>query len=457
MADEPSLTFRVDGARFAIPAASVREVARVPRLTRVPHAPASLIGIGNFRGAVLPVLSFAALVARPRGDEARILLVEDSDPVGIAVDSIDGIAGEADAAAEQVALAPLIAASFARAAERRAARGCIAAAQVTERRDEIPLLVFAVGGQEFALPLGAVEEVLRLPRNVTVLPQAEAAVVGSIAVRDTLLPLISLAALLALPGATAGARTPVIVVRIGAHRFGLVVDAMRATERVPESGVDAVPAVFNRGGGEARIQAICRLDGARRLVSVLAVDHLLSDALTARLLQSREEKPVMANARDEPVEQFLLFRVGDGEFGLPVAAIDEVVQVPETLTRLPKAPAFVQGVMNLRGAVVPVLDQVRRFSGVAARGARRRIIVVRVGATRVGFTVDAAPEVLRVPASALRDAPELSGAETRVFERVANLADEQRIVLIVSPRDLLDHAEQEVLAALGSKGVAARS
>lgn len=452
MAGEPSLTFRVDGARFAIPAASVREVARVPRLTRVPHAPASLIGIGNFRGAVLPVLSFATLLTRPRGDEARILLVEDGDPVGIAVDAVEGIAGEADVAAEPVALAPLIAASFARAAGRRGARGGLAAAQVTERRDEIPLLVFAVGGQEFALPLGAVEEVLRLPRDVTLLPQAEAAVVGSIALRDTVLPLLSLAALLALPGAAAGARTPVIVVRIGAHRFGLVVDAMRAVERVPESGVDAVPAVFNRGGAEARIQAICRLDGGRRLISVLAVDHVLSDALTARLLQSSEEKPVVANARDEPAEHVLLFRVGDGEFGLPVAAIEDVVQVPETLTRLPKAPAFVQGVMNLRGAVVPVVDQVRRFSGVAARGAKRRVIVVRLGAMRVGFTVDAAPEVLRVPVSALRDAPELGGAETRVFERVANFADDQRIVLIVSPRELLDRTEQDMLAAFRPEG-----
>lgn len=456
MASEPSLTFRVDGARFAIPAASVREVVRVPRLTRVPHAPASLIGIGNFRGAVLPVLSFATLLARPRGDEARILLVEDGDPVGIAVDAVEGIAREADGTAEQVALAPLIAASFARTAGRRGGHAVVAATRAAERRDEIALLVFAVGGQEFALPLGAVEEALRLPREVTLLPRAEAAVVGSIAVRDALLPLLSLAALLGLPGATAGARTPVIVVRIGAHRFGLVVDAMRTIERVPESGVDGVPAVFNRGGGEARIQAICRLDGGRRLVSVLAVEHLLSDALTARLLQSREETPV-ANARDEPTEQFLLFRIGDGEFGLPVAAIDEVVQVPETLTRLPKAPAFVQGVMNLRGAVVPVVDQVRRFSGAAAGGTKRRIIVVRLGTLQVGFTVDAAPEVLRVPVSALRDAPELGRAETRVFERVANLADEQRIVLIVSPRDLLDRAEQDLLAALGPKGAAAHS
>ncbi|SDA31693.1 chemotaxis protein CheW [Sphingomonas sp. NFR15] len=451
----PSLTFRAGGARFAVPAASVREVARVPRLTRVPHAPPSLIGLGNFRGTVLPVLSLAALLARPRGDEAHVLLVEDGERVGIAVDVVEGIARAADAA-EPVALASLIAAGFARV-ERRAGRAIVAGARTAGRRDEIPLLVFAVGAQDFALPVGAVEAVLRLPRDVTVLPQADAAVVGSMSVRNRLLPLLSLAALLGLGATAAGARTPVIVVRIGAHRFGLVVDAMRAIERVPESDLDAVPAVFNRGGAEARIQAIGRLDGGRRLVSVLAVEHLLSDTLTARLLRSSGEMPDAAPATDAPAERFLAFRVGDGAFGLPVAAIDEVAPVPDRLTRLPNAPAFVQGVMNLRGAVVPVVDQVRRFDGVAARGAKRRIIVVRAGATRIGFIVDAAPEVLRVPASALCEAPELGGAETRVFERVAALGDDARIVLILSPRELLDGAERDMLAALRPEGAVAQS
>jgi len=104
--------------------------------------------------------------------------------------------------------------------------------------------------------------------------------------------------------------------------------------------------------------------------------------------------------------------------------------------------------MNLRGKVIPVIDQAQRFRGVAASGARVRIIVVRLGELQAGFLVDGVSEVLRIPAAALAPAPDLGGEETRLFDRIANLEEAGRIVLIVSPQQLLDRAEQAVLAAI---------
>ena len=60
-------------------------------------------------------------------------------------------------------------------------------------------------------------------------------------------------------------------------------------------------------------------------------------------------------------EQFIIFRLGDQDYGLPIAAVDEIARPPERIARLPKAPAFVDGVMNLRGAAVPIIDLRRRF------------------------------------------------------------------------------------------------
>ena len=56
-----------------------------------------------------------------------------------------------------------------------------------------------------------------------------------------------------------------------------------------------------------------------------------------------------------------MFRLGDDEFGLPIEAVDEVARVPDQITRLPKTPKFLEGVVNLRGEVLPVVDQRRRF------------------------------------------------------------------------------------------------
>lgn len=454
------LTLGVAGQRFGVPAGIVREVVRLPRLARVPHAPRALMGLANIRGAVVPVLSLATLTEHASGGERRVVIVDDGEVLGLAVDDVSQLigAGEAaDAAVRTLDIAALVARSVPVGAEVRTRGAALVEADDAEiRADTVPLVIFAVGNQEFAFPLGVVEEVLRLPEQIAGMPLADAAVVGSAAVRGALLPLLSLRALLALHGADDHARARVLVVRIGAHRVGLVVDAMRSILRVAEDDIDPVPQVLARGGAEARIQAICRLDDGTRLVSVLAADQLLRDDISARLFQGAGEQNEMAATADtQRFEQFLLFRIGAEEFGLPIEAVDEVALLPDKLTRLPKAPPFVQGVMNLRGQVIPVIDQAQRFGAAPAAGRKRRVVIVRIGDLSAGFEVDAVSDVLRVEQSAIRPAPDLGNEETRVFDRVANLADQERIVLIVSPRELLDRAEQDLLRSIAGKAAAA--
>ncbi len=442
------LTLAVGGQEFGVPSAIVREVTRMPRLTRVPHASAALLGLANIRGSVVPVLSLATLVDRPAGNAQRVVVVNDGETVGLAVDSVSQLVA-ADGALRTIDVAGLIARTAPDRSQQRARGGGVAEEREAEASVEsVSLVVFAIGNQEFAFPLSVVEEVLRVPSEIAVMPLADAAVVGSAAVRGALLPLLSLRALLALPGSD-GARARVLVVRIGANRVGLVVDAMRSILRVAEADIDPIPQVLARGGAEARIQAICRLDGGKRLVSVLAADQLLREDLTARLFQgSGEQSGMSETAGEQAHEQFLLFRIGADSFGLPIGAVEEVALLPDKLTRLPRAPAFVQGVMNVRGRVIPVIDQAERFGAGAASGSKRRVVIVRIGDLSAGFVVDAVSDVLRVPASALRPAPDLGNAETRVFDRVANLAEEDRIVLIVSPHELLERAEKDLLRGM---------
>lgn len=447
------LTLGVGGDRFGVASDIVREVARLPRLTRVPHAPAALMGLANIRGAVVPVLSLAVLVERPPGGERRVVIVDVGEPVGLAVDEVSKLVTGGESAVSRLDIAALVAKSVPRGGERRAR----SAGQVEENTtgamaDTVALVTFAIGDQEFAFPLGVVDEVLRLPDDIAAMPLADAAVVGSTAVRGALLPLLSLRVLLALPGADDLVRARVLVVRIGTHRVGLVVDAMRSIQRVAEEDVDPVPQVLARGGAEARIQAICRCDDGKRLVSVLAADALLREDITTRLFQGAGEQDMGETAAGQASEQFLLFRIGEEEFGLPLGAVEEVALLPARLTRLPRAPAFVQGVMNLRGQAIPVIDQAERFGAAAASGRKRRVIIVRIGDLSAGFVVDAVSDVLRVEASALRPAPDLGNAQTRVFDRVANLVEEGRIVLIVSPRELLDRAEKGLLRSFAGKG-----
>lgn len=149
-------------------------------------------------------------------------------------------------------------------------------------------------------------------------------------------------------------------------------------------------------------------------------------------------------AADE--EQFVVFRLMNEEYGVSIDAVQEIVRVPDQLTRIPNTPSFIEGVINLRGIVLPVIDQRRRFElATATRNDRQRIMVFTVRGARTGFVVDSVSEVIRIPASAIGAAPSLSGEQQRLIKRVANLAEQKRMILLLDVVELLNVGESEAL------------
>jgi len=129
-----------------------------------------------------------------------------------------------------------------------------------------------------------------------------------------------------------------------------------------------------------------------------------------------------------------------------VDAVQEIIRVPDVLIRVPKALDFVEGLVNLRGAVMPVVDLRTRLGLVRGeRDERQRIIVLMVDGVRTGFIVDSVTEVLRVSRGDLEPAPALSAEQARLVRRVANLAAAQRMLMMLEPEHLLATDE---LAAL---------
>ena len=147
-----------------------------------------------------------------------------------------------------------------------------------------------------------------------------------------------------------------------------------------------------------------------------------------------------------------MFRLGDDEFGLPIEAVDEVARVPDQITRLPRTPKFLEGVVNLRGEVLPVVDQRRRFDMPALdERAARRLVVVRTERHKAGLIVDSVSEVLRCPADEIEPAPNLSNETVKLVHGVVNLEQAGRIVLLLDPAELLTRAERGLLDTFRAK------
>lgn len=98
-------------------------------------------------------------------------------------------------------------------------------------------------------------------------------------------------------------------------------------------------------------------------------------------------------------QQIVGLRIGRETFGLPISLVREIVRVPE-ITSVPNAPSYIEGVINLRGRIIPVVDMRKRFGEkVPEPSKKNRIVVAEVEGRQIGLLVNSASEVLRLPPS----------------------------------------------------------
>ena len=482
------LTFRIETQLYAFRAEDVVEVIRVPSLARIPQAPSALLGVANLRGSVLPVASLRELLGKPVATDmsnARAIVLDIGAPVAVVVDGVETLetialeqietrkkelsaegaeklagafsVGSDKTVAKILDIKTLLEDAFANRARAvrqiRASQGAsVAAPAANHAATKAQMLVtFEVAGQEFALPLEAVQEILPVAHTVASVSGAETIVLGITAVRDTLLPLMSLRGLLGFGAAQlAGDREKVIVTNIAGAQVGLVADEARSVLAADWDNVDPLPPVLAaRTGGEARIKSIYRAEGGRRLISILSPELLFREDVMHRLAANAEDhKSQASSVGSESATEliFLVFRLGDAEFGLPIDTIVEVAQVPAQITRLPKTPKFLEGIVNLRGDVLPVVDQRRRFDMPKSdQPEGRKLVVIMTQRHRAGLIVDSVSDVLRTRAEEIEPPPDLTDATTRLVRGVVNLQEVNRMVLLLDPTEVLTQAEQGLL------------
>jgi len=105
--------------------------------------------------------------------------------------------------------------------------------------------------------------------------------------------------------------------------------------------------------------------------------------------------------------QIVGFRVGNENFGVPIQSVHEIVRMMD-ITNVPDAPVYIEGVINLRGKIIPVVDLRKRFGEKEIKASKKnRILVAEVGAKMVGLVVDAASEVLKLPPSDIDPPPNI--------------------------------------------------
>ncbi len=142
--------------------------------------------------------------------------------------------------------------------------------------------------------------------------------------------------------------------------------------------------------------------------------------------------------------QLVSFKIGSEEFGVDILNVQEINRMI-TITKVPNSPEFVEGIINLRGRVLPVID-LRVKLGLPKRDYDKdtRIVVVDVEGKTVGFLVDAVSEVLRIPKNITEAPPEIvAGINSKYITAIGKLED--RLLILLDLNKLLVEEEKELI------------
>jgi len=124
------------------------------------------------------------------------------------------------------------------------------------------------------------------------------------------------------------------------------------------------------------------------------------------------------------------FRLGAEEYGLDIGQVQEINRMMP-ITRVPRAPSFMKGVVNLRGQLIPIIDLRERFGMATVEPTKAtRIVVVEVGHNRVGLIVDGVSEVMKIPVERIDPAPEMLSEAQAGYVKGVGKSGDRLIVLL---------------------------
>lgn len=470
------VTFAVGQESFGIDIMNVQEIIRTPSITLIPQAPDYVEGVTNLRGNILPVIDTRIKFGMEkvnRDISSRVIVVDiEGRKVGLSVDSVAEVLRVAD---DLIEAAPAMGAEDAAAAisgmvkvgdgkrlvmilqadklchigeKAQGDYAAIRSARNTTQEDklleEVQLVSFLLGKEEFALEIEHVREIIRYPEIVKV-PNVPAYIKGVISLRDTLMPIIDLRIKLETGNDEITDSTRVVVIDVNNVRIGLVVDRVYEVSRIPRDTIFPPPQALVNEGGD-RLQGIARVNGGKRIImlldprEIMTLEELMEiGTLEASDFESGEEDGAYMDSIDE--EQMVVFKLANEQYGVRITQVQEINRLSQ-ITKVPRAPRFVEGVVNLRGDVIPVIDLRKRFEmEYKDYNEFTRIIVSDINKKKIGIIVDEVLEVLRIPAKLLEEAPDIvQGNNMQNFmDGIANL--ESRMIMLLNLENILVEKE----------------
>jgi purine-binding chemotaxis protein CheW len=158
--------------------------------------------------------------------------------------------------------------------------------------------------------------------------------------------------------------------------------------------------------------------------------------------------PIKVNDTHDELIQLVSFNLDQEEYGVDVLKVREIIRMP-IVTRVPNTPPYVEGVINLRGKVVPIISMRKKFSLTESENDKQtRIMVMDMEGELMGFIVDAVSEVIRIPGSEIQPSPAMvaGGIDQECIAGVINQAE--RLLVLLNLEKMFSRDEKNLFTGM---------
>ncbi len=461
--------FRIGEEEYAFEISNVKEIIRIPPMNNVPNSPFYIAGLCSLRGELLPVIDSRKLfgMADVEYDEGSRIVVNDikGNKVGLIADKVSevisieeamikvppaSISGMEEGVVKGILLLDngqrvimvldavkiVKAGNFNEYSKQQTFQDSTTHDLNGKPTQEEQVILFHIGTEEYAFGIHTVKEIIRIT-NLTKVPNATHYIEGILSIRNQLLAVINLGALLGKSHNDINEQSRIVIIDGGKTAFGVIVDKVSQVMRVQRDefkGSELNTAISKM----EYAKGFLGLNKGKRLAMVLDPLKLVSfEDMDKVLTRGRKNDDYLNDISkyECSMEHVVIFKLDKEEFGISIQYIKEINRVSD-IVHFPGAPAFIDGMVNLRGDVIPVLNLKTMFNSSIAMSNSSKFLVVEYDNKKIGVLIDSASEVLEIPKSSIEEASEMlesqENEKDRYIDSIARLNEGKRIVLILN-------------------------
>ncbi len=280
-------------------------------------------------------------------------------------------------------------------------------------------LFFRMSSELFAIDIDIINELVFVPEEITPIPESETFVLGMITLRNKIINTLDLTTFFGFNPSKNSNKSRLIIIQDDKKRVALCVDFIEEAKDIEKSQIERVPENFK----DNKIDSIYK-DENGEIASIIS-NKILKQLIKDYHLDEEDDKQIeIKGTKESSMIEVVIFSIDTEEFAIDINNVQEIIRYSNA-TPMPNAPEFVEGVINLRGIVIPIVSLQEKLGFEKNITDTTKILICNIKDSKIGFLVDDVKEILSIEDDSLSSS---KGSDT-LFDEIITLDNGERVIL----------------------------